>query len=221
MIRAFLFLIQPLGWGSGRPSARSESVGTSRPPVLLVIGPPFNGSALSLVKLFLRSRDWHWLWAVSCGKGPLADQAAHVEKRALALLSRAQTAQIDIVAHGCSGLAVAWFLRHSEQHTKIRRVVSLGTPWEGTHMAAFGALRQQFIELSPGSAVLDGLKDTPVHTVSIWSRQDTHVVPAHSAAPEWVKTVELDGAGTLDLLTSPRALRAIQTALDSPDSSGR
>jgi hypothetical protein len=31
----------------------------------------------------------------------------------------------------------------------------------------------------------------------------------------------LDGAGTLDLLTSPRALRAIQTALDSPDSSGR
>ena len=68
MIRALFLLIRPLGWIASRPGARSTSVGATTPPVLLIVTTPLNPSALSLVKLFLRNREWHWLWAVSWGE---------------------------------------------------------------------------------------------------------------------------------------------------------
>ena len=216
MIRTFFICIRPLGWMSTKPSARSTSVGTTTPPVLLVVGSPLNSSALSLVKLFLRSREWHWLWSVSCGGGSLAEQSKRIEQRVDALIERAQTPKIDIVAHGGAGLAVAWYLRHGQKHQKVRRLVTLGTPWRGTYMAVLGKNRDHAKEAHPSSPSLDQLQDLPVHTVSIWSQSDYEIVPSQSAAPPWLTAVELEGAGHLDLLTSPRALRAIQTALESP-----
>lgn len=101
-------------------------------------------------------------------------------------------------------------------NTRVRQFITLGTPWQGTRTALFGRLRRNAAELMPNAPTLDQFQELSTPTLSIWSPDDTTVIPAQSAAPEWLKTVRLDGTGHLELLTSPRALRAIQTALDSP-----
>ena len=148
--------------------------------------------------------------------GSIAEQADALEKQVSTFVKHTQSRHIDIVAHGCSGLAVAWLLRHSELRTKVRKFITLGTPWQGTRTAVFGALRRNVSELSPDAPTLDQVQNLTTPTLSIWSPDDTSVIPSQSAAPDWLKSVRLDGTGHLELLTSPRALRAIQTALESP-----
>jgi pimeloyl-ACP methyl ester carboxylesterase len=197
-----------LPWGDGSPREGDGPAG----PVLLVPGPPQRRIALTFLALYLRRRGHRFVWAVGPGRGTLADRAQHVAVAVERLRQASGASRVDIVAHGLGGLAAAWYLRHLGGDQRVRRLVTLGTPWRGTRMAVFtrGPLGRETL---PGSPVLDGLAPPPVEACCVWGTLDPMVLPHASAVADGSVAVEIDAAGHLDLLMSARAFRAVRDAL--------
>lgn len=211
--RAVFWLSRPLGWISSSPVQVPTSVEfpISR-PVLLVPGLSQNRSALAFLRTFLNARGFVWVWAVNPPhREGLAIGAEQLGRQIDRLCKESGAAQIDLVGHGSGGLVAAWYARHLDGDERIRRLVTLGTPWGGTRMSIFrrGAMQE---ETAHGSPTLDGLVPT-VPTYSIWSADDPTVVPSASALPDGVESVEILTAGHAEMLISARAFRAVQAAL--------
>lgn len=213
--RTLFWLTSPLALGLPGPRDVHEGEGPPRTPVLLVPGPPQNRLALAPLALYLRRRGIGCVWAVDAGRGTLAERAAVVARRVERLKRTSGASQVDIVAHGLGGLAAAWYLKRLDGDAHVRRLVTLGTPWRGTRMAAFtrGPLGTETL---PDAPVLDDLAPAPVPTACVWGSLDPMVLPSTSAIAEGATSVKLSGAGHLDLLLSARAYRAVHAALEHP-----
>lgn len=219
--RVLLGALRPLGIGQPDPAPSGAAVGTARLPVLLVGGPGLNRTAWTFLRLFLVRRGYGWIHAVSVSASPdgLAGQAEQIAKHVASLRATSGAPQVDVVAHGEGGLAVAWYLRHQQGSAHTRRLITLGTPWSGTRMAVFDR-SANVVELLPGSPALDELQPPPVPTVAVWSEDDPHVVPSRSAVPLGADSVQLDAAGHRELLLSARAFRAVLAALEPAPGQG-
>lgn len=222
LARAAAIAVRPLGWGDPEPTSTGVAVGR-RQPVILLPGLDGNRAHLLLLRLFLTRRGWSWVWPVNRADrfGVLSAEADALVPRIETLLRRSGADQVDIVAFSTGGLVVAWALRHHpELQTRIRRLVTIATPWQGTKTAVFGRTPGHQ-EIAWGSHVLDGLCPPPVPTVCIWSPDDPGVVPAESALPRHgVESVRIDAAGHVEMLASSRVFRAVQAALDTPAIAG-
>ena len=188
--------------------------GKIAPPVLLVAGGSANRVSLFPLATFLGRRGWRWVWPVgrSSRESSLLQEAEAVVRHVQSLRETTGSAQIDVVAFGTAGLVVAQAFR-DRGLTEVRRVVTIGTPWQGTKLAVFGR-RRLAADVGHGSHMLEGLTPLPVPTICVWSPTDTVVVPARSAhPPDGAAGVSIDGAGHLDLLLSARVWRAVQAAL--------
>jgi triacylglycerol esterase/lipase EstA (alpha/beta hydrolase family) len=217
--RSVLFLVHPLGLGQSSPvrSASAqvpEGVERGRVPVVLVPGHGQNRAALQFLRVFLQSRGWEWVWPVNVSSrdSTLADMAAELGRRVDDLRRVTGAEQVDIVGHSLGGLVAAWYVHHLEGETLVRRMVTLGAPWQGTRMAVFSRSKVAS-EIGLGAPVLDGLAPPPVPTVSVWSPHDNLVVPCDSAAPEGAEAVCIEGLGHTEMLLSTRVFRAVQAAL--------
>lgn len=187
-----------------------------RTPVLIVPCPTHNRAATWLLTRFLvqRGHPVHTC-PLSHGEAELADRAEELEAHLDALCEATGAARCDLVVVGLAGLAAGWMLAHRGGEARIRRVVSVGTPWRGTRMAVFlGGLDAQACRV--GAHQLDGLVPTRVPLVSVWCPDDPRIVPATSARGIPETSVAVVGAGHLGLLWSARSLRAIDTALSDP-----
>lgn len=220
LARALMQLTWPVGTARRRPVPHGldpDGPPEKPVPVLLVADPDAHAAAWTGLSIFLHHHGWRWTWAVGPGRGRLAERARHVEQAVATLVEGSGRPTVDVVAHGVSGLAVAWWLTHAEPDSvaRVRRFVALGTPWAGTR-AAWLRRRALDREVVPGSPALDGLADLPVPSVSVWSPHSPAVLPAESAIARGSHEVCLDRAGHLELLLSPRTYRAVQAALESP-----
>ena len=193
-----------------------------RIPVLVVPGMNWSTGSLWPLATFLRQRGFS-VWAThrTSRRTPLAVEAAHLARRIDVWCARTGVSHVDLVAFSTGGLVAAWYLRNLGG-ARVRRLVTIGTPWRGTRMAVFGT-GPAVDEIRFGSHVLDGLFPPPVPTTCVFSPDDPMVVPADSAAPEAVPQgargstqVHIDSGGHLDLLVSARVFRAVMTALDAP-----
>lgn len=208
--RVVFRLFAPLGWNDDL---------TPPPPegrlVLLVGDPHLPRWSMSFLDTFLRTRGFTpWLPALPPKGEPLADQADRLASELERWLEPVPHATVDVVAFGNGGVIAAWMLAHRGP-ARVRRFVTLGTPWRGTRMAVFMppvAAR----ELAPGSPALDGLLPPRVPTVSVWCPQDPYVVPPEHAAADVAQSVAVEGVGHVALLVSSRALRAVHQALQAP-----
>lgn len=215
--RALFFLLRPLGNGQApcRPAlVDPEALERPRPPVLLVPGHFANRSAMMFLRTFLVQRGWPWVWAVNvhARDGKIADMAVELA-RCVDEMQRVTAAhKVDIVAWSQGGLVAAWYVHHLGGRDKVRRLVTLGTPWKGTKSAVF-VRTPAGSEMRYGSPALDGLAPPGVPTVSVWSPDDAVVVPASSATPDGVDTVCIEGLGHAEMVLSTRAFRAVQAAL--------
>lgn len=219
--RLLLRALNPL-LGHGPPRVeRALTAAESRrlPPVILLGGLTWGPASLMFLRRFLVQRGWGWVISAQRG-GP--DSTLATEAEALArLVARARRLsgedKVDLVGFSAGGLVAAWYLRHHEEAAgSIRRLVTVATPWRGTRMAVFGhgaAARQ----VRYGSHLLDELWPPPVPVVCIYSADDGIIVPATSAVPESAHhSVCIEDAGHVELLLSPRSLRAVQAALEHP-----
>jgi triacylglycerol lipase len=112
--------------------------------------------------------------------------------RALAKLSRRTPfGRVDVVGHSLGGLVATYWLKRIDQGRRIRRVVTLGTPHQGTPFAylgvlLFGAFSPAVWQMLPGSRLVRELAGLPVpessELIALGSHDDS-VVPAKLALP--------------------------------------
>ncbi len=215
--RALAIVLRPFSFAvRSTRGLRTEAT----PPPVLIIGPRSVGRAsLAGLQIFLSHRGVITIEPVALTRGTTLDALAQQVNQAAEQLCRETGAErIDVVAHGVAGLAAAWWIRHLGGDAHVRRFVTLGTPWSGTRMAVFhrGPLASSLL---PGASVLDDLSPAPTTTIAIWSTDDPWVVPSDHALPLGAESVQLDGAGHVDLLFSARGYRAVLEALTRPDTS--
>lgn len=168
-------------------------------PVLLVPGWFDTERELAPLRIRLVSAGWpeRYVMAITFDD-PTGSNVAHAREIGEAvdtLLARAGARRVDIVAHSMGGLATREYLKDPEGARRVRRVVLLATPNQGTYSAylAFGGGRD---EMLPGSAFLDSLNAGPpvppgVEIVTLRTPLDAHVLPSESATLPGVEDVEV------------------------------
>lgn len=208
-----LFALHPLGMiDPPKPAPRLLRSGR---PILLVHG-------------FMQTRSSFALLAPrlsGCGLGPiysinlpaldvnLLHQAQLLSERIdqIRLATGAKT--IDVVAHSTGGLAVR-LAERGRHASRIRRLVTLGTPHHGTQVAhvVFGPVAR---DMRPGSDLLLSLPIPPVgQLVSISSSHDFCVIPPESAQVGPLgRDILVQHVGHLALLTDARVSLEVIKAL--------
>jgi triacylglycerol lipase len=178
------------GSGAGRTAGYPPQ---DRPgPVLLV--PGYGGQTGSLSVLAARIRATGRRATVvrlpGSGTGSLITDAA-VLNAAVERALRGGAPSVDVIGYSAGGVVALLWARDDNGTGKARRVVTLGSPFHGTRLAADatgflpGACPAACQQLVPGSPLLAQLTRTAVPSrprwVSLWTTDDEVVMPADSA----------------------------------------
>jgi len=187
---------------------------TARIPVLLVHGYGLNRACFAFLQTYLHTRGWEWVWAINHTprSSPIPVFAKRLGRSIERLCEESGAQQIDIVGHSMGGIVAAYALKEFGYAPRVRRLITLGSPWSGTKTHVFG-WRREGLDVAPSSEVIQALQDYPGHTVAIWSRSDHLNIPAESAAPNHAECIEVEHLGHQEMLTSARCFRLVADAL--------
>jgi triacylglycerol lipase len=180
-------------------------------PVLLLYGFFATRRTLEVLERRLR-RDGYCVFSVNLGglaqafntRG-IADVADFLRVKIERMYARhAGMGPLTIVGHSKGGLIGAYYVKRLGGHRRVRALVTMGTPYNGTLAALLGLailpVARSVLQMMPGSAFLRGLRKGPwpegVHLASLWSRRD-RVAPYPTAILRGrgqpnVRNVELD-----------------------------
>jgi triacylglycerol lipase len=174
---------------SGQPAAPPQD----RPgPVLLV--PGYGGSTGSLDSLAARlraaGRTATVLHLPGTGTGSLLTDAALLNAAVDRALARGAPS-VDVVGYSAGGVVALIWARRDDGAAHARRIVTLGSPFHGTDLAAAaqalvpGACPVACQQLIPGSPLLRSLDVGRAaglsHWLSLWTTDDKVVSPPDSA----------------------------------------
>jgi hypothetical protein len=206
------FALRP-AYGHGGPVRR-------RPRVVLLVpgyGQP-RGSLFCLARR-LAADDWDAIVPVRHGPGGTLEERARRLGRAIEDARRTTRAQtVDVVAYGLGGLVARAWVRLRGAESGILRLVTLGTPHQGTQAMPWLAPEA----MRCGSDALRRLgEDDPVPALlectAVYSIDDALVVPAGNGYYAGVFNVEMRGVGHATLLFSRRAHALVRENLGAPD----
>jgi hypothetical protein len=205
-----LVLTLPLGWRRRRVVAIDAAAGR---PVLLVGGWLAHPGAFGWLAHRLRRDGWQPVSDVVAWR-PWEDVARAAARLAAAIDRIRRTSggrDVDVIAHGTGGLVARAHLRATGRASGVVRLITLGTPHQGTAIWPTARLR-------PGAALLTRLAEddrvpAPVETVAIYSRDDALVVPTSRAYHPGAFNIELGGLGHLSLLISRRVYALVRENL--------
>lgn len=204
LLAAVACLVVAAGAGSAVAAVSrggSRPLGATRPggpaqgwpgPVVLV--PGYGGSTTSLNSLADRIRASGRAATViqlpGAGTGSLLADAALLNSAVDSYL-RQGAPSVDVVGYSAGGVVALIWARHDDGAASARRIVTLGSPFHGTRVAAAaealapGACPAACQQLVPGSPLLDGLGVTnPAglpRWLSLWTTDDQVVTPPDSA----------------------------------------
>lgn len=223
IVAAFAVLARVLGRSDGSGLVRADQA--VQGPVLLVPGYGGATGALEVLAGQLRQagRTATVLTLPGDGTGDLALSAA-----ALDVAASASAVPVDLVGYSAGGVVVRLWAK--DHPSRVRRVVTLGSPHHGTQVAAIGAALAPGAcpvacqQLVPGSPLLDALNDddeTPdgPQWLSLWTTQDETVTPPTSARLDGAVNVELQAVcpslqvSHSDLPRDPVVTRLVLAAL--------
>jgi triacylglycerol esterase/lipase EstA (alpha/beta hydrolase family) len=202
--------------------AAHEGQGTARGtrhPVILLHGFAMNRT------------NWIWLGRrlAKRGIGPLygtsyfSPQSVRRSAEQLArfidgVLAREKCEHVDIVAHSLGGVVARYYIERLGGAAHVGRLVTIGSPHNGTVIARLGALFPSARETLSNSAFYAELGPLSprenISFTSVWSRADAIIEPPESSsiAPIGEDRV-FDDLGHLSLLLSPRVLDAVAERL--------
>lgn len=106
---------------------------------------------------------------------------------------------IVLIAHSLGGVVAVWAAAKLPKGT-VKKIITMGTPFEGTLMADF-AITFNGRKLYPYTPEIETTKklveevDGGIEFICLWSRFDELIIPSESAAPERARKVELKGMG--------------------------
>jgi pimeloyl-ACP methyl ester carboxylesterase len=177
-------------------------------PVLLLHGVLCNAGQLAHFARALAARHVRPVYTMSYGP-PLASIdvfADQVAQKIDVILAETDAVDVIVVAHSMGGLvALAYCRKYGPE--KIRRLISLATPYHGSmHAWFFGGAC--LTELRYKSEWIEELYRTPFEmppVSSIWSWHDSMVAPQTSSRLEGAQNISLIGVGHNAILADPGA----------------
>lgn len=161
-------------------------------PVLLVPGYGGNTGSLAVLAARIRAagRPATVLRLPGNGTGSLISDAA-VLNEAVARALDGGAPSVDVIGYSAGGVVALLWARRDDGARKARRVITLGSPFHGTAIAAGaealvpGACPLACQQLVPGSTLLASLAARDAaglpRWVSLWTTDDRTVIPADSA----------------------------------------
>jgi triacylglycerol lipase len=146
--------------------------------------------------------------------------ADRLHARIEAICAQTGESQILLIAHSMGGLVSRAYLRRYGE-SRIRRLITLGSPHRGTYHA-YLAFRENGKQMRPGNAWLNELaQGAPFASLtSIYSIHDTIISPQDSSRIEGAENIELTGVGHVSMFAN-RAVQAAILALLERDRASR
>jgi triacylglycerol lipase len=217
---ALFAVIQPFEAFWLGPDRLSKPTG-ARPPLLLIHGYQCNRGLWFWLRPRLEAAGWtvaaHSLEPVW---GKIDDYAQGIERRIDEVLAATGAAQVILIGHSMGGLVLRAYLRRYGRD-KVARIVTLGSPHQGTRLARLG-LGRNARQMRMGSSWLaelarPGAVPLPPGSVSIFSFQDNYVFPQQACSTlEGATNVAISGVSHLGMAFSPVVLGKILEALETP-----
>lgn len=197
-----------------RPAVASRS-GQRRPPVLLVHG--YCCSRASWWWLRRRLEAAGWTVATITLEPVYASIDAYVEplaRRIDAVLAETGAEKLILVGHSMGGLVARVYLQRFGE-ARVKRLITLGTPHQGSRLARLG-LGENGRQMRPGSRWLQSLATPPpaVNSLVLYSPHDEFVIPRNLLRLADGEHQEIPGLGHLAMLYSPRVWLALQQVLE-------
>jgi pimeloyl-ACP methyl ester carboxylesterase len=199
-----------------RAQADGPAAAPVGPPVLLIHGYFATRGSLHLFERHLVQRG-HVVMSYPLGAvfnlGDIRDSAGLIARKVESIVAQTGVTQVDIVGHSMGGLVGLYYLKRLGGRHRVRRLVLLGTPAQGTWSALLGLftapLGRASLQLLPGSPFLRELAECPLppgaDVVSIGALRDW-------LAP--VASTVLDGVRHISIPTSHSGLLVDEQVAD-------
>ncbi|MFF4082327.1 esterase/lipase family protein [Streptomyces sp. NPDC001777] len=204
--------------------------GDERPPVVLLHGFVDNRSVFVLLRRSLSRHGWHHLESLNyspltCDIRTAAELLGrHVEE----ICARTGHHEVDIVGHSLGGLIARYYVQRLGGDQRVRTLVTLGTPHQGTAVAPLASAHPIVRQMRTDSAPIEELRRPApgcrTRFVSFWSELDRVVVPTEAARIDHpdldALNVRVTGIGHLALPVHPSVVAAVRQALESGEPTG-
>jgi pimeloyl-ACP methyl ester carboxylesterase len=218
---ALLVLAAPLALR--RVRVRTLNGLPGRRPVVFLHGYAQHPANFVWLSRRLRADGWRHLYSVrqTAAGGDIERSAARFGEALDRVRRESGAALVDVVAHNMGGLVARAHLHRRGRASGIARLVTLGTPHQGTLAFPRLARDRMVAQMRPDSPLLARLSaDDPVPAladcVAIYSADDAIVVPASAAYWPGAFNVEVRGLGHMSLLFSRRVYELVRENLDAP-----
>ena len=193
---------------------RPLSDGPPQPPILLVPGYGLHRMGLIPLAAYLRRRQHRWVWAVNnpTWRNDIPAFAESLSRTVERMRRVSGADQVDIVGHSMGGIVAAHYINHAGGAGVVRRLVTMGSPWQGTKMHIFGVGRQCHA-LAQDSLEIRGACPVAAPVTTLWSPTDGTILPVSNATFEGAHAVELENLGHNSMVFSLQTMRAVEAAL--------
>jgi pimeloyl-ACP methyl ester carboxylesterase len=170
------------------------------PPVLLIHGYLATRGSLHLLERHLARRG-HVVMSYPMGPinlRDIRDSAGLIARKVESIVAQTGVTRVDIVGHSMGGLVGLYYLKRLGGRHRVRRLVLLGTPAQGTWSALLGLFTAPLglasLQLLPGSPFLRELAESPLpagaDVVSVGALRDW-LAPVASTVLEGVRHLAL------------------------------
>ncbi|MFM9881503.1 MAG: lipase family alpha/beta hydrolase [Burkholderiales bacterium] len=201
----------------GREGPADRAIG-GRPIVLLVHGYFCNGGVWRYYVRWLEARGFA-VFTVSMEPvyGSLEENSRVLEARIESILVAAGAQRLALVGHSMGGLVARAYLRRCGAE-RIDRIVTLGSPHQGTELAGI-AYGENGRAMCIGSGWLtdplnvQGLEQVRNGVTTIISRDDNLVAPYRNGTLSSARSIEIVGIGHLSMTASRTVFEIVASVL--------
>ena len=183
-----------------RQVGAKEAGGAEARPVLVIHGYLATRGSLHLLERHLAEHG-HVVMSYPLGPinlGDIRGSAGLIARKVESIVAQTGVTQVDIVGHSMGGLVGLYYVKRLGGRHRVRRLVLLGTPTQGTWSALLGLFTAPLglasLQLLPGSPFLRELGESPlpagVDVVSIGALRDW-LAPVASTVLEGVRHIAL------------------------------
>lgn len=209
-----------------RTEAPKPAATPGQPPVLLIHGYLATRGSLHLLESHLTMRGLIVMSYPLGGPiniGDIRDSAGLIARKVESIVTQTGIARVDIVGHSMGGLVGLDYLKRLGGRHRVRRLVLLGTPAQGTWSALFGLVTAPLglasLQLLPGSPFLRELAERPLppgaDVISIGAVRDW-LAPLASTVLDGVRHIALP-TGHSGLLVDAEVAEVVVDILRAPD----